>query len=743
MNITGQGQYSKQTSGLRNPGDFKDSKNFLNTQHKLIFIYPVLYSDKIKVPSSQSFEATLRDFLSVTFLSDIFVQNTFNMIGMANQIRPLWDENRQPIDPTSAMARGGNYQGVYTTGTNPQYPIGPEHTRDIQQKINQKTAVIQHLIKTDPKFSKLRPFIEIITMGNMIEVPVIVGTANYPVDTLTMMYVLIAAIGMNRKLTNETDLAAIFRELETLDEKKYWRLLNNLVKNPKEKIVLSDWFRGRAITGLHKISGWTRNVAPPISGFARNRADGLRQEQSPELNEQRQIFAPLLLNKTNLDQTKLYFKFVLNSALTNSQFGIDTATEKSRVAAASAKFTEDTNMIKDVTLANFSTLIAELGTALLFSTGNLVMTHNYTVSIVDLKSEIIDDAMMKAIRPILNSVLSGINASIRENTSDESRNKIKILKDLCKIDAFTGLDKAIELMPRYQVTGSDFTLETYRIFLQFFEDFVSTAETITGKLENEIEYLASAKTRSDITTELSNLKQIISVHVKEFFKPFKKDLDDNNDTGLVNIADKASMLAKWTGQNSMSIKTQTIPNFENGLTKIFYYMLLTQLQRSLCKFIVTADVDLETITNEVTAWPNYTLVLPVEIVLALHAATMGTSWEHILGGGRQGTAIVTKDSVTKDDLTGTIITQNKSKQLDKQTVSERSIIDVGDNYVKGIVKFISNRLGVPNLIVVDSKKGDMYYKLMNQTTVNKTKITTIDTFIQSKLNRQMTTQSNY
>ena len=169
-------------------------------------------------------------------------------------------------------------------------------------------------------------------------------------------------------------------------------------------------------------------------------------------------------------------------------------------------------------------------------------------------------------------------------------------------------------------------------------------------------------------------------------------------------------------------------------------MLLAQLQRSLCSFTLTLDADYENITNEVTAWPNYTLVLPIEIITALHAATMGISWEHMLGGGRQGTAIVKVDSELRDDLTGAIITKEKSKPMDKETLNRSSIVDVNENYVKGIMKFIWQRLDVPNLIVVDAKKGEIYYKLMNQTSVNKTKISTIDTFIQSKLNRQMTSQ---
>ncbi len=67
MNITGYGQYSKGTAGVRNP------KRNINSQLKLIFIYPILIADKIKVQSTPPFEQLIRDFISVTFLSDLFI----------------------------------------------------------------------------------------------------------------------------------------------------------------------------------------------------------------------------------------------------------------------------------------------------------------------------------------------------------------------------------------------------------------------------------------------------------------------------------------------------------------------------------------------------------------------------------------------------------------------------------------------------------------------------------------------
>jgi len=179
-------------------------------------------------------------------LSDLFVQNAFSVVSSANQIRPLWDERQQSVDPTSSILRAIAAQqniNIAGVGTSlPNYSVDAAYSNIIQNKISQKTAVIQQLLKTDPKFSKLRPYIETITMGNMIDVPVVVGTAYYPVDTLTLMWVLIAAIGLNKPLNSEANINAVFNELENLDEKKYWRLLNNLTQTPQFRKFLGTLF---------------------------------------------------------------------------------------------------------------------------------------------------------------------------------------------------------------------------------------------------------------------------------------------------------------------------------------------------------------------------------------------------------------------------------------------------------------------------------------------------------------------
>lgn len=722
MNITGYGQYSKQIAGI------KDPRKIMDQQHKLIFIYPMLYADKIKIPN---LETLLRDFISVTFLSDLFVENAFNVIGIANQIRPLWDENRQAVDPTAALVQMGKQQateqGVYTSQPSlPNYPVGPEASGIVQQKITQKTAVIQQLLKTDPKFAKTRPFIEMITLGNMIEIPVIVGTTTYPTDTLTLMYVLIAAIGLNRKLNNKQDVDFIFRELENMNEKKYWSLLDNLLPEGAGRKSLIDWFEEqraklpqRTFNVAKKISGWS---SPTISSAARNIASRLQKriENPPELNRERAMLTPLLLNKQTLDQTKLYFNFVLDPFFAKKRLGIDVSSEAAKLTELSqAKFQGELGKIQKFTVSEFSEIVSTVGIVLLRSIVNLVSVTPSQLDFLELKKINIDKYLIERIDDDLIEILIAVDNGLKGSSSEESRNKIKILKSFCKIDSSGYISEFSELIAKYNIESDNFNYDDYKRFISAFDTIVNGATSLSNKLENELKYMVSSQEQATFSSRLKSIKQDIAASLAKFFKEYQDEIKSDEDAYLriVDVTDTASAL---------SIANQMIPKLSSGVSDIFYFILLVKLQSALCQFILTAEVDLETVSHEVTAWPNYVLVLPVEIILALHAATMGKSWQYILSG----------EQPKKPEDTQPV----KPQRTTKEQISERNILNANESYIKSIIKYISNRLDVPNLIIVDSKKGDIYYKLMNQSDINKTKISTIDTFIQSKLNRQIISQ---
>jgi hypothetical protein len=105
--------------------------------------------------------------------------------------------------------------------------------------------------------------------------------------------------------------------------------------------------------------------------------------------------------------------------------------------------------------------------------------------------------------------------------------------------------------------------------------------------------------------------------------------------------------------------------------------------------------------NDALDLPNYSLVVPVETIAMLHAAIISKNWRNLVQRG---------------------MTQNTN---------------LNDNYVKGIVKFIHNKINVPNLIVIDDKTGQIFYKLQYMSQVNKSNINTLKSYVQHSTKEEL------
>ena len=143
------------------------------------------------------------------------------------------------------------------------------------------------------------------------------------------------------------------------------------------------------------------------------------------------------------------------------------------------------------------------------------------------------------------------------------------------------------------------------------------------------------------------------------------------------------------------------------LTTIILTMYYTSVVDAVCQYVKYLDVEIETVKNDVLDLPNYTLVLPVEVIMMLHSAIISQTWRNL----------VSKNQIQHTNLT--------------------------DNYVKGVVNFISKKIDVPNLIVIDSKKEQVFYKLMYTSQINKSNIGTFKTFVQSVQKTALESGTNY
>jgi len=754
VNITGLSQYSKATVGI------KDPTKLLNQQQKLIFVYPILTCDKIKVSNIKSFETTIRDFISVTFLSDIFTENALNIVSMANQVAPLWDENRQAVDPTSVIAKTLNPQGTYEKVPSQTYPIGKEYSHEIQRKINEKTAIIQQLTKTDPRFVKLRPYIEIITLGNLIDVPVIVGTQAYPVDTLSIMYVLIAAIGLNKKLNKMSDVNDVFNELEKMTPEKYWSLLKNLFGSKETAVaesrsLISRLFGTISHTRLGKYINKSTRI--PIRNIQDIRKRSKEWKEKEVFEEVPDIFLSLSLKQQDLDKTKIFFKFVLNRDLAERKFGVDTSDETLKMSnIVTHDLNTDLNNITNNFIARFEEFTRSYIFAFIHDIHNILYVDDQPTdfSISDITNKYFNKQFYESLQKSVEGVFKLVSDSLRNNNISVSRNSFKILKEsICSLK-FVYINEFLEKALSIRITTMDYDKKQLLEFINYIKNFGETGNDLVDEFIDAFEKFARngqpVLRDFNFGMHVNNIRTTISEKVKRVFTEIRN---------IINVSEVYPRIDIVLGErklNSLRSKTDdrdddyykrannikhakdevlnnTLPLLQRNIENIMLFLFYSQLQEQICKNINSLDIKLETVSHEVTSWPNYTLVLPVEIVTALYAAISGLNWRNML-----------KEDIKNERQRKEAEKEAMARKHDGENVSTptkpehiRTSYLVSENYIKGIMKFISNRLNVPNLITVDGKKGDIYCKLMNQTDINKFKISTLDTFVQSKLNRSI------
>ena len=104
MNLTGAQLYSRASTGLRRPGS-----KLLDNQFNLSFIYPILIDSKLQ----GKYGNTIRSFIAVSMLKEIFVSNALNIVTLASKDHPLIDEQGKQIDMAAMVQKSvSSYAGI-------------------------------------------------------------------------------------------------------------------------------------------------------------------------------------------------------------------------------------------------------------------------------------------------------------------------------------------------------------------------------------------------------------------------------------------------------------------------------------------------------------------------------------------------------------------------------------------------------------------------------------------------------
>ncbi len=681
MNITGSKQYSKTTSPMRR-NIITQEKNQID--RKLVYIYPMLFANTVP----QDLKLIFRSFLSKTFLREIFTSNYLDLVKMTNQITPF-NDNNSPSDFSQLGIHllGGNQQNLVNTS----YFGGNQDKQELQQKLDENFKLVKQYLNSDPIFKKLNPQVQIVTLDNFINVPVIIGTAPIDLKIVPLIFLLMLALSTNLPLDSASNVSKLINKIKNTKKENLWQLLKKQKEySTIEKIKM--WAEENP--KIHRIAQ-KLNKIPLINIKPVDHTYEKLKTKFDSFDNEDYSFEIIKQVQKDIDQVGLFFHLVLDKGQLESRYGhMSDKTFSTKMETRISPFQKE--IFKNLE-QNFLNLISKPINVIFRSLSNLILPiRNQHINFHDVYNETIINNLSEGIDKLIYEVISKIvNTEITQLNLSDNNSKFKIFKAMCNdIIKDTKLISNIEnkinsIEIKYSVKSGDQQIASE------ITNYMVTMDKISSQLNSQVKKhykkLNVLVGGQNIKIIQDQLESIIKKSTREFVYQYEKFAERDEAVRTVEG------LFDQTENKKSKFINKLKSNNEFWFNNIIEYLFLSSLSIALCELVNVIESEVEVAKHEVTDYPNYSLVLPVEVIYALHAAYKARNLNDLFNNN------------------------------DKNMASKREFI-LTSVFTKGMIKYLTDRLKIPNLIVYDQKKGDIFYKFMNMTNVNNTKLNTIKTF---------------
>ncbi len=678
MNVTGSKQYSKATSPMRR------NINENQIDRKLVYIYPMLFANIVP----QDLKLIFRSFLSKTFLREIFTSNYLDLVKMTNQITPFGGDTQSPnFAQLGYQMLGMNQQNLPNTS----YFGGSQDKQELQQRLDENFKLVKQYLASDPIFKKLNPQVQIVTLDNFINVPVITGTAPLDLKMVPLIFLLMLALSTNTPLNSASNVTKLITKIKNTKKENLWQLL----KKQKE------------YSAIQKIKMWAEdnpkvrqiaqklNKIPLVNITPVNRTYEKLKTKFDEFDNEDYSFEIINQVQKDIDQVGLFFHLVLDKGQMESRYGH--MSDKSLSSQVETRISPFQNQIFKNLEQNFLNLTSKSINVIFRSLSNLILPiRNQHINFHDVYKETIVNNLSEGIDKLIREVISKIiNVEITQLNLSDNNSKFKTFKAMCSdIADDTKLISNIEnkinsIEIKYSVKSGD------QDAAKEITNYMVTMDKISSQLNSQVKKhykkLNVLVGGQNIKIIQDQLESIVKKSTREFVYQYDKFADRDESVRTVN-----GLFNQNEGVKSEFIR-KLKSNNEFWFNNIIEYLFLSSLSIALCELVNVIESEVDIVKHEVTDHPNYSLILPIEIIYALHAAYKARNLNDLFNNE------------------------------DKNMASKREFV-LTSTYTKGMIKYLTDRLKIPNLIVYDQKKGDIFYKFMNMTDVNNTKLNTIKTF---------------
>ena len=719
--------YSREVGAMRNPANNAD------TMKRLIFIYPFgIDQSLVNIPFQTAVKGdmdtlgdALRAFFSVSVLKEIFTSNALNLVTLASTYQRMERQTTRSSVLINSLMRGGSTRdqsnplnsSMIDDPSKTTYDMPQLDSAVLQQKVNEKFKRIKDSLRTDPRLKKMLPFMEVITLGNLLDVPVITGTAQFQLDTGALFTLLAAAVSQRRRISTWSEVRALTSALKNMPDQSVYDIftvLSNVENNPS----IPSTVLGNSL--ISPPSSLGQKLQQLNNMFAREMNAEKKMRIKAEIDAAQQEYAYnniAVLKDNKIKELERNFLFMTDPQQLMVRYGLSNATAQASYAAT--RVNSQTELLFDRTKQQMIDFFG--GADALFSsvymllspmvqTNSSYQTNSSSFGPTrpqDVRYQSWDHTYLSMKHDLVNSFADGF---------DEFMDKFKRYFDTKIREDIESTSIKISDMNK----SCDGAREDFIALMNFFNDTLSSSQIYPTFGYSDVSKFSDSLDK--IVTKFSTVKKSTYDALTKFFGGDNMRQIDNAMNNLFsNTFDSFFTKFHVTGDPTTPLQARifalelpTSDRDNNSMAiarrKNMHYQILSQVAEvskliaqtifllvfrvNLCEYVQVADIEFSAAKADVLDLPNYCLVLPIEIVQALMVL------------------------YTKRNLTQAVLS------------SGSGFNPLNASNVKGLVKTLRIQLGIPNLMVFDKKRNELYYSFKYLgTTTEKLKMPAVEAFV--------------
>lgn len=724
MKLTGTNSQTLQT--IRQPTRLQESNS-------LVFIYPFIIDKSLDA----KYGLLLRDFFTTQFTAQIKISNVLNITSSAAR-HSVINQDIKKMENSAELSAQSDALGLLTNRPKEQNQYDYQYYNQVQkheyqEKINQFKQFIYDQVMTDPRFSDVNPLISDITVENLINIPLIIGTKSSAIAPIPLFWILFFATGQGTEGSsgteemNFTGVDEKFSKSIRMDRPQSFEFIKRFIKE----------IAGPNYRNYEQYLGRVMDI--PAKSNPSNRISSLMHNIDTEIDRAIKVF----IRATNERMYSDEIGFSQNSAVS-----ISNAYMTSMDSGAASQ-------IKAQNL--YTSYVANYLVPILQSVATAFINSNEMV-ISDLIRDITNssiDLFMNTYKSLDLQIQQTLVERLNESSTDTSITQLANVEKMCHANAQLGV---VQILAQLKTLGYDISSSRASLvrFVELGTKIAAQLATYKKGLLTNLESLSlnSTKAKDDIK-KIDPDNALYNIFYSKFIKAIitsksqAGELKLNHSQRIWDVIKTPIGGQAPANPGPVDSEEDLDPEFRlfvNQITRILgdisSFMAFYVFFSYLCEHLgeIKAKVDVQ--KKDALDFPNYCLVFKKEVVEALYGALASTNYKNQVDAAKY------KEEQDRNNAPGIyntvkknyILQTNKVRSLlkkplikDKPPPGASNFTDfkINETDIMQMIRVLNSRLNIPNIIVVDEKSNTIYYKWMySGSSVGKLTMSTVQNYVQ-------------